>query len=556
METIYDIETREAAEEATPLVLRSPVVSASDALEQTPLVLRDPIPATPDAMEEITPLVVRDPVPSAPYDVEEPEPLVLRDPVPSAPYDVEEPEPLVLRDPVQSTSETVEEPAPMVLRNPAQSKVDKQPASGVPMPQAPGYIDETGLDEGFLLDLLVKTMYRQNQETATALAEALCLVRPIIEELILLGREAKLIESMGQLGASFSAEMRYALTEKGKGWAAEALAQSEWVGPCPITLEKFHAQTKSQSIRERVLSEQMLAEVFNELTLAPDLMDQLGPAVNSGASILLYGPPGNGKSSISSAICEAFRDHVYLPHAVLVDKQIIALFDTAVHTPVDDDAPQGQDGIRRGEGGFDRRFVRCERPQVETGGELTLEMLDLRYNPVSRVYEAPMQMKAASGVLVVDDFGRQRQSPQELINRLIVPLEKGIDYLSLMTGRKFEVPFDALTIFSTNIPPKELVDDAALRRLRYKILVDQPDQQTYLQIFANTAWAFEMELTEEILGFILFELYEQTPGAELHAFHPRFLIEQTRAICTYKGVAPELRPEFLEKAWRNLFTQE
>jgi len=155
---------------------------------------------------------------------------------------------------------------------------------------------------------------------------------------------------------------------------------------------------------------------------------------------------------------------------------------------------------------------------------------------------------------VIDDFGRQRQSPQELLNRLIIPLEKRIDYLSLMTGRKFEVPFDALTVFSTNIAPKQLVDDAALRRLRYKILVDKPDHETYLEIFFQTAQKFRIELTEDILSFIIFELYGKTPDAEMHAFHPRFLIEQTLAICTYKGVEPELRPEFLAKAWKNLFT--
>ncbi|MEM8792548.1 MAG: ATPase, partial [Pseudomonadota bacterium] len=175
---------------------------------------------------------------------------------------------------------------------------------------------------------------------------------------------------------------------------------------------------------------------------------------------------------------------------------------------------------------------------------------------VSRVYEAPMQMKAAGGILVIDDFGRQRQSPQDLINRLIIPLEKSVDYLSLMTGRKFEVPYDALTVFSTNIAPKQLVDDAALRRLRYKILVDKPDRDTYLRIFATTARRFDMELTEEALTYILFELYAKTPEAEMHAFHPRFLIDQTKAICTYKGVEPAMKPEFLAKAWKNLFTDE
>lgn len=423
------------------------------------------------------------------------------------------------------------------------------------IPHAPASIAEMGLDEGFLIDLMIKIMYRQNHELVSAIADAMCLPHALVEKLVQSARDTKLVEPLGQLGASFAAEMRYALSEKGKSWANKALTLSEWTGPCPVTLEVFQAQIKRQSIRDRVLTEQMLVNVFEGLTLAPELTEQLGPAVNSGSSILLYGPPGNGKSSISAAICEAFQDHVYLPHAVMVEKQIIALYDSAVHVRADAD-PASQVGIRRGETTFDKRFVRCERPQVETGGELTLDMLDLRYNPVSRVYEAPMQMKAAGGVLVIDDFGRQRQSPQELMNRLIVPLEKRIDYFSLMTGRKFEVPFDSLMVFSTNIAPKELVDAAALRRLRYKILVDKPNRDTYLEIFIRTAQSYGMNLTEDVLGYILFELYAKTPGAEMHAFHPRFLIEQTRSICIYKGVRPELRPEYLARAWKNLFTAD
>ncbi len=447
----------------------------------------------------------------------------------------------------------IDETEPLVLRSELR-KVPPAAAKGMPMPQAPASIEEMGLGEGFVVDLMLKIMYRQNIELVSALSDAICLPRTLVEKLVAAACETKLVQSLGQLGASFSAEMRYSLTEKGKSWAAEALSRSEWTGACPVTLDAFKAQVKRQSIRERVLTEQRLVRVFRDLTLSPDLTDQLGPAVNSGASILLYGPPGNGKSSISAAICTAFEDHVYLPHAVLVDQQVIALYDSAVHEQADAGVSAGE-GIRRGESALDSRFVRCKRPQVETGGELTLDMLDLRYNTVSRIYEAPMQMKAAGGVLVVDDFGRQRQSPQELINRLIVPLEKRIDYLSLMTGRKFEVPFDALTVFSTNIPPSELVDDAALRRLRYKILVDKPDQDTFIQIFVDTADKFGVELTEEILGYIIFDLYGQAPGAEMHAFHPRFLIEQSMAICTYKGVDPELRPEFLAKAWRNLITK-
>jgi hypothetical protein len=225
-----------------------------------------------------------------------------------------------------------------------------------------------------------------------------------------------------------------------------------------------------------------------------------------------------------------------------------------VHHRVIEDEGAGN-GLRR-ESRHDRRFVACRRPAVITGGELTLDRLDLALNTVSRIYEAPMQLKAAGGVLVIDDFGRQRQSPQELVNRLIIPLENGIDYMSLQTGRKFEVPFDALVVFSTNIAPKKLVDGAALRRLRYKILVDKPDRETFIEIFARTAKRFGLTLTEDVLAYILTELYAKEEGAEFHAYHPRFLIEQTKAICAFEGVEMQLRPDFLRRAWGNLFIRE
>ena len=349
-------------------------------------------------------------------------------------------------------------------------------------------------------------------------------------------------------------ELRFALTDKGRSWALEALAQSEWAGPAPVPLEHYCRQVAAQTIRGEVLTRPMLEYVFSDLLFPDQLMEELGPAVNSGASILLYGPPGNGKSSISEAVCRAFSGRVYVPHAVTVDNQIITVFDPTVHTPV---APPSDEGetLRRSRG-FDARYVPCRRPTVITGGELTLDALDLSFSPTSRIYEAPMQLKASGGVFVIDDFGRQRQKPQDLINRMIIPLEKGVDYLNLQSGRKFETPFDTLIVFSTNIPPKKLVDEAALRRLRYKVLIDKPDRDTFLKIWLTTAQRAGLAMDQDLLAFILVELYGKQEGAEFHGFHPRFLIDQTLAICAYEGVAPQLRPDFLRRAWRNLFTDE
>ncbi|MCL5777766.1 AAA family ATPase [Limibaculum sp. FT325] len=420
-------------------------------------------------------------------------------------------------------------------------------------PAAPQSVAETGLDVNFLVDHLCKVIYRHALERPSELARAICLPVKVVDDLIWIGRERKLIEPLGQLGAKMTAEMRYALTGKGREWALEALAQSEYAGPAPVPMPAFTAQVAAQSIRGETLQRPALERVFSRLTLAPELVGKLGPAANSGASMLLYGPPGNGKSSIAEAITRAFGNHVWLPHAVEVDRQVITVYDPAVHAAIDD-GPQGAEALRRRDEA-DPRYVRCLRPRIVAGGELTLDMLDLSYSPVSRVYEAPMQMKAAGGVMLIDDFGRQRQHPQELINRLIIPLENGMDYLALQSGRKFEAPFDSLVVFSTNIAPSSLVDDAALRRLRYKILVDSPDEETFVRIFLQTARRMGVDLTEEVVAFVMVELYARQ-GKKYQAFHPRFLIDQTLSICAFEGVSPQLRPEFLVRAWENLFPRD
>ena len=423
-------------------------------------------------------------------------------------------------------------------------------------PPALTSIEDTGLPEGFLVDLLLKTIYRMGLEQPGEIAKAMKLPVGVVIRLIENAQSKRLMETLGQLGASLTAEMRYALTSKGREWALEGLAQNEWFGPAPVTLDQFATQLDRQSIRRESLTRPKLERVFSEMTLSEDLMLKLGPAANSAASVLLYGPPGNGKSTIAEAICRGFGGTVYFPHALVVDKQIITVYDPTVHSPAMTGGERASDHTLRRETGFDQRYVACRRPAVITGGELTLDRLDLALNTVSRIYESPMQLKAAGGVLVIDDFGRQQQSPQALINRMIIPLENGRDYLALETGRKFELPFDALVVFSTNIPPKSLVDDAALRRLRFKILVDRPDLQTFVTIFHNTAEKFGVTLTEDILVYVLTELYEKTEGAHFAGFHPRFLIDQVRAISAFEDVEAELRPDFLNRAWENLFTTE
>lgn len=421
-------------------------------------------------------------------------------------------------------------------------------------PKPPASIAGTGLDDVFLIDLLTKTVESMGLDRPSEIAHAMKLPRWIVDELLEMAVELKLFYAVGQLGANINAEMRYQMTERGRERAQEAFAKNQWIGPAPVPLEQFVEQAANQSIKGETLTREMLEQAFSDLTLSESVMQQLGPAANSGQSIMLYGPPGNGKSTIAEHFCHAYRHAVFIPHALEVDNQIITLFDPTVHIAVDEHH-ESDSPLRRSHSGHDQRYVMCRRPAVITGGELSLEKLDLAYSPEARIYEAPYQLKACGGVFVVDDFGRQRHKPQELVNRLIVPLENRIDYLSLKTGRKFEVPFDTLVIFSTNIDPETLLDTAGLRRIRFKIPIMPPDRNQFVRIFARTAQRNGMALDEETLAYVLFELYAKTPNATFHAFHPRFLVEQSLAICAYEGVTPQLRPDFLRRAWAHMVTQ-
>ncbi len=417
-------------------------------------------------------------------------------------------------------------------------------------PPSPRTVEETGLDPGFLLDHMLRTIRRLGGETVTEIAGRLHVAPGVIEALIEAARESKLIQPLGARGANVAAELRYELTETGRARAVSAFEACAWVGPAPVPHRQFVEQIGRQSIRAERIDRDRLEEALRGLTLSERVVQAVGPAANSAASMLLYGPPGNGKSSIARAIAHAFRDVVFIPYAVELDREVIALYDATVHQAAPVMRPES--GLRLTLG-FDKRFVVCRRPVVSTGGELTLDMLDLAYNPASRIYEAPLQLKAAGGVFVIDDFGRQREAPQALVNRWIVPLERHVDYLTLRTGRKLETPFDTLVIFSTNIPPRELVDEAALRRIRHKIEIAPPGRDQFLRIMAETCRERGVEIDEASLAYLLAALYA-AEGKGFAAFHPGFLLDQIEAIAAYEGVEPRLDPDFLRRAWLNLHT--
>jgi predicted ATPase with chaperone activity len=427
--------------------------------------------------------------------------------------------------------------------------------SRVPPPPPPASLAETGLPGTLMRDILIKTMYRMSLNHISEIAKAVCLPFAQVQQLIDEARAERLVEAMGTLHAgATSSEMGFQLTEAGRNYAQAALALSEYFGAMPVPLEAYAQQVRRQSIRKIKITREQLLAAMGDLILPEGLLQNLGPAVTSGRSILLYGPPGNGKSSIANGIRDALGDHIYVPRAVVHAGQVIAVFDPIVHRPVETPATSGLQ-LRLSSNRFDARYVLCERPTVMTGGELTLDMLELKFNAVARTYQAPLQFKATGGVFIVDDLGRQEEPPQALINRWIVPLEMNYDILSLASGEKFLVPFDTLVIFSTNFHPNEIFDKAALRRIFYKIRIDGPNQADFLKIFALVARKKGMPLNEEALIHLLQNKYP-TIGNVYASYQPVFLIDQMISICEFEGKPYHMSPELIDRAWSNMFVQD
>ncbi|MCZ4267048.1 ATPase [Rhodobacteraceae bacterium G21628-S1] len=420
-------------------------------------------------------------------------------------------------------------------------------------PPAPKGLAEMRLPLVMMRDILLKTMFRKNIDMVTELASAICLPTSITQELVDMAREQKLLEATGTLNANSGNEMGYQLTDAGKARALDALSQSEYFGAMPVPLDVYREQVKRQSIRNIMVTRQQLTSAMGHLILPDSLLDHLGPAVSAGRSILMYGPPGNGKSSISNGIRDALGDRVYVPRAIEYAGQVITVYDPIVHTEVEAE-PEDPNALRKRRR-FDERYVCCERPTVVTGGELSLSMLDLVYNPTARTYQAPLQLKSTGGIFIVDDLGRQAESPQALVNRWIVPLEENKDILALQSGEKFEVPFDTLVIFSTNFHPNEIFDQAALRRIFFKIKIDGPDQENFLKIFAMVARKKGMPLHEAALVHLLKSKYPTINNVYAN-YQPVFLIDQMISICEFEGIPYQMSPELIDRAWANMFVKD
>jgi len=425
-----------------------------------------------------------------------------------------------------------------------------QTVSAPPPPQS---VEDTGLSEAQIIDLLLKTFYQMGALRGNALADAVALPFLILDDLLLTMTQRHFLEVLGTSGHSRGGYL-FDLTVEGRKRAESALRSSGYVGPAPVPLPYFEEWIRKQSVRNSRVPRATLEAAFHDLVLSDDVMDALGPAVNSGGSIFLHGAPGNGKTAIAERLGTLISSEIYLPHSIIVDGNIIVVYDPVYHRPMEEGSPNrnGSSSLLRTAAPVDARFVRVHRPTVFVGGELTMDQLDLRLNPNSKVYQAPFQVKAAGGVLIVDDFGRQRMRPAELLNRWIVPLEKGFDNLTLDTGVKFPIPFDCILIFATNLNPRDLVDEAFLRRIQFKVEVRSPDRRAYEEIFRMNCGDWGLQFAGDAVD-LLFRKYYDRFKIRPRGCHPRDILHHIRSVSSFEGRPPNLDAALLDKAARSYF---
>ncbi|MFL5242740.1 MAG: ATPase [Gemmataceae bacterium] len=428
-------------------------------------------------------------------------------------------------------------------------------------PTAPETIEQAGLSIGFLSDLVMKTLYTRGVLVGLDLARMLCLPFKIIEDALRFLKDEKCIEvNGGDLIGRVS--YRFTLTELGRHRAQDAMKQCAYVGPAPVPLEDYVEQTYRQAVTGISPNPEALRASFGHLVIKDDLFNAVGPAIVSGKSIFIYGPPGNGKTAMARAIGDFMNTsggEIYLPYAFLAEGSIITVYDQAVHEAGEESLNERMDDneatIRRllNTGTVDPRWVRVRRPVIITGGELTLSMLDLRYNAESNFYQAPLHVKANGGIFLVDDFGRQLCSPKELLNRWILPLEDRHDFLNVASGKKFQVPFEQLTIFSTNLDPKQLVDDAFLRRMRHKVEINAPQREVYEKIFSANCKRLGMNACPPAVEFMYERYYNQ--GRPCRASDCRDLLEIVQSICRFRKQPVELTKELMAEASSTFITE-
>jgi predicted ATPase with chaperone activity len=412
-------------------------------------------------------------------------------------------------------------------------------------PQEPLTLKDTGLNDTFVEELILKFLSGIGSESGRSISNNLCLSMAILEDRLIALRQR---QEIAPSGAAMLGDHIYRLTDSGRDRALRALRDCAYVGPAPVPLEDYISSVHAQTLATERPRKAQLEKAFADIHVEPELLAQLGPAISAGKGMFIYGAPGNGKTTIAQRITRCFGQNILIPHAVVEGGKIIKMYDAACHRAV---RVAAESLYRATE--CDRRWIRIERPTVVVGGELTMDSLELKHDPVSNVSEASLQLKSNCGCLLIDDFGRQRVNPTELLNRWIIPLENRIDYLTLSNGRKIEVPFEQLIIFSTNLEPSDLADDAFLRRIPFKVHVEDPSPQEFHLLFQLFANKLQIECPREMVDYLIHTRLKQH-GRPLRRCHPRDLVEQVMYHCNYNELPLRITAEYLDQAVRNYFT--
>lgn len=411
------------------------------------------------------------------------------------------------------------------------------------VPPNPKDIDDTGLNITFLTEHLLRIIYNMGRATGAELAEAIKLGYGIIEPILVQMREGEVIDIGGQRGYS-DINYEYILTPRGSAFANDALVKTSYNGPAPVPINEWIKAVKAQSIKNVQVTRRSIRTAFSDLIIDESILNMVGPAVNSGTSMMLFGYPGNGKTSIAERIANLLGDPIFIPYTVEADGAVIKLYDSIVHEIPKEPMPEGVE--------YDRRWIRIKRPVVIVGGELTLEALDLIYNDKSKMYEGPFQMKANCGIFLIDDFGRQKVNPFYLLNRWIIPLEKKYDFITTMTGQKIQIPFDQLTMFSTNLDPNQIGDDALLRRIKFKFEVIDPTEHQWREIWKIMCKIRKVPYDDRGLDYLVAKWF-RPENRPFRMCQPRDIIDQMLAIASYNMETPTLNPDLLDAACLTYF---